>query len=131
MGLIRKSLAVGATAVAVVAGTTVAAEATAYQTTLSWGSHVRMEVIFDNAGSETYFVRDAYVDSYGAYSTWWSGSKSGNCNDTNGGGSTFVSCGPLYLGEGNAFDVNLCSKDYDGGSLRDQKCSGRFRLGTA
>lgn len=130
MGLISKAMAVSAATVAVMAGTVVAADA-AYQTTLSWGGHTRIEAIFDNAGSETLYIRDAYVDSYGAYSTWWSSGKSGNCNDTNGGGSTFVPCGPLYLNEGAAFDINLCSKDYDGGSLRDQKCSGRFRFGTA
>lgn len=127
---LKKAAVIAALGLAVTAGTASAANATSYQTSTSWGGHTRTEVIFDNSGDETYFVRDAYTDSYGAYATWWGGAKSGACNDTNGSGTTYKACGPLSIGEGKAFDTNICSKDYDGSTLVDSKCSGRFRLGT-
>ncbi|MFC7500756.1 hypothetical protein ACOACQ_10280 [Nocardioides sp. CPCC 206347] len=113
----------------VLAGTTVTADATAWSNSISWGSHLRSEIIFDNSGSETLYVRDAYVDSYGAYGQWWAPAKSGTCNDTNGGGSTSTVCGSLNIAEGADFDANLCSKDYDGSTLRDSICTGRFEFG--
>ena len=131
MNLLNKAAAIVALGLAIMASTATAANATAWNTHTEWGGHMRIEVIFDNSGSETYYVRDAYDDSYGAYTTWWAGEKVGTCNDTNGAGATYTPCGPLNLVEGAAIFHNLCSRDYNGSTLVDSKCTGRIRFGSA
>lgn len=97
----------------------------------AWGGEYRMSVKFDAAGNETVLAMDTNPDSYGAYVTWWSNGRSANCNDTNGGSTlAWVPCGPLNLPEGLAFDVRMCSRDYNGSTLVDSHCDTRFRAGT-
>lgn len=96
-----------------------------------WGGEYRMSAKFDAAGSEYVYAMDTNSDGYGAYVTWWSNGRSGNCNDTNGGTTlAWVPCGPLNLPEGLAFDIRMCSRDYSGSTLVDSHCDSRFRIGT-
>lgn len=131
MRMLKRAAVVAALGLAMgVSSTPVATAGTAaYQWPLQWGGQTRGVVIFDAAGNETYYVRDAYGDSYGVYTTWWRGNRSNTCDDSNGAGTDYVACGPFNFGEDLAFDTNVCSKDYSGSTLVDSKCSGRFQLG--
>jgi len=129
----RLSIAVAATTLLLTTGvvSTASAGTGNWQIAYVWGGETRMGARFNAGGNESVEVIDMVADGYGAYFTWWSDGRSGNCNDTNGSSpAVWIVCGPLNLPEDLAFDARQCSKDYNGSTLVDSRCTLRRRMGT-